>query len=110
MPSTELALEKAGLRRFFQTLVTAEDECDTPEQTYLVGSIKVRRPPERCVVVEDTASGIAGAHDAMMRVIALVREQNASGGALRNADMRIGGFDELSLMSLREVCGGVELR
>ena len=34
----ELVLDKAGLSSYFDCCVTAEDGCETPEQSYLVGS------------------------------------------------------------------------
>ena len=43
-------LERAGLRDLCPISVTAEDGCETTEQAYLVGCIKVGRPPERCQI------------------------------------------------------------
>merc|ERR1712228_1165726 len=49
--ATELALERAGLSDLFQDLVTSEDGCDTPEQSYLLACVKLKRPPQQCVCV-----------------------------------------------------------
>lgn len=98
--SAELALEKAGIRKYFQQLVTAEDECETPEQTYLVSSIKVRRPPQNCVVFEDEPRGVASAHDATAKVVAMVGRHEGAGF---KADRAVSAFDELTLMTLRDI-------
>ena len=37
--------------------VTAEDGCETTSESYLVSCVKVRRPPEKCVVFEDDQWG-----------------------------------------------------
>jgi len=102
--SVEKLLERAGLRPFFDACVTAEDGCENAEQGYLVASIKVRRPPSRCVVFEDEPRGVAAAHEATSKVVALMGRHG--GGDLRHADMRVSGLDDLSLMSLRELFKG----
>ena len=99
--STELALDKAGLRHLFQEMVTAEDGCETPGETYLVSSVKLKRPPQRCVVLEDDPMGVVAAHDAQIKAIAIMGKH--PGHALKNADMRIGAIEDLSLISLREI-------
>lgn len=82
-------------------VVTAEDGCETLEQSYLVSCLKIKRPPSRCVVFENEPQGVVAAHDAMTKVVAIIG--NHPGYAFRHADMRIGSLEELSLMSLREV-------
>ena len=99
--SVTQVLEKAGLAQYFDAAVTAEDGCETPEQSYLVGSIKLRRPPNRCVVFEDDPKGIAAAHEATSKAVALMGSN--FGSDLRHADMRISDFGDLSLMSLRDL-------
>jgi len=101
-PMAEAALQVAGLSPFFEAYTTAEDDCETPLQTYLVSSIKLRRPPERCVVFEDDPKGVVAAHEASAKAVAIMG--GASHGAdLRVADIRVGGFDDLTLMSLRNL-------
>ena len=97
-------LERAKLSGYFETLVTAEDGCETTEQAYLVSSVKMRRPPSKCVVFEDDPRGVTAAHDAMIKVVGIVGGDSPYTGAdLRNADMRVMGLDDLSLMSMREI-------
>jgi beta-phosphoglucomutase-like phosphatase (HAD superfamily) len=104
-PSVESLLEKAGLRSYFETCVTAEDGCETAEQGYLVASIKLKRPPNRVVVFEDDPKGVAAAHEATSKAVALMGSgaANLNGSDLRHADMRVNGCEDLSLMSLREL-------
>jgi len=99
--SAEFALEQAGLREYFQHLVTAEDGCETAEQTYLVSCVKLKRPPEKCVVFEDDPRGVVAAHDALTKVVAIAGRHMSSD--LRHADVRVSGLDDLSLMMLREI-------
>jgi len=99
--AAEQIMAKAGLTEYFTSCVTAEDGCETPEQTYLVGSIKVRRPPSRCVVFEDHPKGIAAAHEATSKVVAINNPRH--GSDLRHAEIRVTDFSDLSLMSLRNL-------
>ena len=102
------ALTASGLAEFFQDVVTADDECETTEQKILLASVKLRRPPERCVVFEDDPRGVASAHDATAKAIALVGKHG--GGELRHADIRISGLEDLSMMTLRQVFQDVAVR
>jgi len=99
--STDIALKSAGLRQFFDAMVTAEDGCETPEQTYLLSTLKLKRPPMRCVVFEDDPRGVSAAHDAMTKAVAMVGKH--PGYDLMHADLRIRTLEELTLMSLREI-------
>ena len=106
LSAARLALRTAGLDELVDEYVTAEDGCETAEQTYLVSCIKVKRPPERCVVFEDDQRGIISAHDASAKVVAVLGNSGRLGGDLRNADMRVTDLGDLSLMSLRELFKG----
>jgi len=99
--AAEQIMAKAGLTEYFTSCVTAEDGCETVEQTYLVGSIKVRRPPSRCVVFEDDPKGVAAAHEATNKVVAI--NNGRHGADLRHAEIRVTDFSDLSLMSLRNL-------
>jgi beta-phosphoglucomutase-like phosphatase (HAD superfamily) len=100
-------LEKAGLGKFFQQIVTAEDGCETTEQSYLLASLKINRPPMKCVVFEDEPRGVSAAHDATAKVIAVVGDTRPGQDGLRrdftHADLRVGGLDELTISQLKEV-------
>merc|ERR1719482_905644 len=85
--AVEQLLERSGLEGYFDACVTAEDGCETAEQNYLVASIKLRRPPMRCVVFEDDPRGVAAAHEATAKAVAIMGGHY--GSDLRHADMRI---------------------
>jgi beta-phosphoglucomutase-like phosphatase (HAD superfamily) len=109
LEQAEEALTRAGLRPFFSRLVTVEDGCETAEQAYLVSSLKVQRPPERCVVFEDEPRGVVAAHQATAKTVAVLNGR-ARGGELRHADKRVASFDELTLMSLKELFADADPR
>jgi len=107
--SAELAMTRAGLDHLVNDFVTIEDGCETAEQSFLVSCIKVRRPPERCVVFADEHLGITAAHEATSKAVAVLT-RGSLGGTMRHADTRVSALDELSLMTLRELFKGVESR
>ena len=109
-PSAERLAQSAGMAHLVDEYVVLEDLCETTEQSYLVSCIKVRRPPERCVVFEDDQWGIVAAHEATAKAVAVLSSGHANVGELRNADLRVGGMEELTLMSLRDLFKGMEVR
>ena len=68
-------------------LVTAEDvQRGKPEpEAYLLGAQRLGVPPAQCVVIEDAPAGIAAAHAAGMRAIAVATTHDQQ--ALGQADM-----------------------
>uniref|UniRef100_A0A7S2G128 Uncharacterized protein n=1 Tax=Haptolina brevifila TaxID=156173 RepID=A0A7S2G128_9EUKA len=107
--SAELAMTKAGLDHLVTDFVTIEDGCETAEQSFLVSCIKVRRPPERCVVFADEQHAITAAHEVTSKAVAVLTS-GARGGSTRHADTRVSALDDLSLMTLRELFKGVPVR
>jgi len=107
----ELILDKAGLRRYFQAIVSAErvrrgkpapdgflvaleqlnEKCD--------GSIKAGE----CVVVEDSRWGLEAAKAAGMRTVAVTNSYQA--GELALADRIVGNLSELTMEDLQSLCG-----
>jgi len=107
--AAEHALTKAGLHHLVSEFVTVEDGCETAEQSFLVSCVKLKRPPERCVVFSDESRGIIDAHEATCKAVGVITP-GSFGGDLRSADVRISGFDDLSLMTMRELFKGVPVR
>jgi len=99
--STDHAVQTAGVDKYFTGIVTADDGPATLEETFLLGFVKLKRPPSRCVVFENDPKGITAAHDVLAKAVAIVGKH--PGYELKNAEMRIFGLDELTLMSMREV-------
>lgn len=69
----EYALELAGLRHYFESVVSSDEvRRGKPEpDVYLEACRRLRTSPERAVAVEDSASGIEAAHSAGLTVIAI---------------------------------------
>ena len=101
----ETALEKLGLRHYFNELVTAEDVSHgKPDpEVFLKAAEKAEQPVERCVVFEDAHVGIDAARAAKMKVIAVATTHSA--GELTTADRVVSRLDELSLDDLRKLLG-----
>jgi len=83
--------------------VTADDGCETAQQSYLLSAVKLKRPPERCVVFEDEPRGVVQAHEATAKVVAVFGGARVNAVDLRHADVRVANMDDLSLMQLREL-------
>ena len=66
-----VVLEALSAAQCFQGVVSAEDVCKgKPDpEVYLTAASRLGVPPKRCIVVEDAAAGVEGAHRAGMRSI-----------------------------------------
>ena len=86
--SAESALTRAGLHHLLDEYVTLEDGCETAEQSFLVSSIKLRRPPERCVVFADDREAVTSAHEAIWPRRLRPRRPAVLSSSLSAADLR----------------------
>lgn len=99
-------LEKAGLSNMFQEIVAADDGCETQEQAYLLASLKLKRPPMKCVVFADEPKEVSVAHETTAKAIAVVSKHSGNGGLRRDfshADLRVSGLQELRISQLKEI-------
>jgi putative hydrolase of the HAD superfamily len=70
-------LERLGLRDRFAAVVTSDDVGRDPRRTkpapdlFLAAAAKLRQPPGRCVVLEDSPNGVLAARAAGMAVVAV---------------------------------------
>ena len=71
--NVNFVLDGCDLRQYFDAIVNGDMvEHHKPEpDIFLLAASKLGLPPESCVVVEDSLSGIAAAHRAGMKVIAI---------------------------------------
>jgi len=95
------ALQRMDLAHFFQASVTAEDGMDSIAQRFLSASIKMHRPPNKCVVFDSTPNGITAAHNCSMKAVAVVGAHGA--WELKQADLATTRLSELSVINVRRL-------
>ncbi len=109
-PEIELILEEAGLRNYFDIIVSAEEvRRGKPDpEGFLLALQKLNDiwpdpiPPERCIVVEDSHWGLKAARAAGMRTVAVTNTYDAT--QLKQADKVVPRLDHLTLEDLRRLC------
>ncbi|MQL95931.1 hypothetical protein Taro_028602 [Colocasia esculenta] len=95
------ALERMGLRRYFQVIVSEEDGMESIAHRFLSAALKLDRKPSKCIVFEDDPRGITAAHNCTMAAVALIGTHPAY--ELVQADLAVGSFSELSVINLRRL-------
>eukprot|EP01018_Ginkgo_biloba_P015127 Gb_22177 [translate_table: standard] len=95
------ALQRMGLQKYFQAVVTEEDGMESIAQRFLSAAVKLDRPPSKCVVFEDDPRGITAAHNCTMMAVALIGSHPAY--ELVQADLAVASFSELSVINLRRL-------
>ncbi len=106
----ELILEEAGLRRYFEVIVSAEEVIrGKPDpEGFLLALEKLNDlwpepiTAEHCIVVEDSHWGLKAARVAGMRTIAVTNTYDAA--QLQQADKVVARLDELTMNDLRQIC------
>nr|AFK40868.1 unknown [Lotus japonicus] len=94
-------LERMGPNKYFQAIVTEEDGMGSIAHRFLSAAVKLDRKPSKCVVFEDDPRGVAAAHNCTMMAIALIGAHPAYD--LRQADLAVANFSELSVINLRRL-------
>ncbi|KAI3458443.1 hypothetical protein Pfo_015106 [Paulownia fortunei] len=94
-------LERMGLKKFFQAIVSEEDGMESIAHRFLSAAVKLDRKPSKCVVFEDDPKGITAAHNCTMMAIALIGAHPAYD--LGQADLAVASFNELSVINLRRL-------
>ena len=86
------------IEKYFDSVTTGEEvSFKKPEpDIFLVALDKMGIEPERCLVFEDSESGIEAAKGAGMKVIGIYRD-NKHLKTLNNADLLKDSFDKISL-------------
>ncbi|KAL6530413.1 hypothetical protein OROHE_014766 [Orobanche hederae] len=95
------ALERMGLRKFFQAIVSEEDGMESIAHRFLSAAVKLDRKPSKCVVFADDPRQITAAHNCTMMAVALIGAHPAYD--LGQADLTVGSFNELSVINLRRL-------
>jgi beta-phosphoglucomutase family hydrolase len=99
----ELVMQTAALESYFTVFVTGEevDKGKPDPQIFQMAAARLHMPAERCVVVEDTVSGIRAAKAAGMACVAIssTHERNE----LAEADLLIDHFTSLQPEDLHKL-------
>ena len=106
----ELILEEAGLRSYFNAIVSAEEvKHGKPDpEGFLLALEKLNDlwpeplTPERCIVIEDSHWGLKAAKAAGMRTIAVTNTYDAA--QLKQADKVVARLDTLTMDDLQRIC------
>ena len=97
---TKSALESAALDGLFDQFITSEDGCESVDQAFLLGCVKLKRPPMRVVAFVDEPRDVIQALDATLKVVAVYGKYPAYD--MRPADAKIGTFSGLTVMDIKE--------
>ncbi|MBN2270211.1 MAG: HAD family phosphatase [Sedimentisphaerales bacterium] len=109
LPEIEITLEDAALRRYFHTIVSAEQvKKGKPHPEGFLLTLKKLNAnrseliePKQCVVIEDSNWGLQAAKAAGMHTIAVTNSYDA---AQLDADKVVGNLAELTLSDLQQLC------
>ncbi len=94
----DVAVKRLGLEPYFRVVFGIDDvggKGKPDPAVYLAAAEALGTNPADCVAIEDSPSGIAAAKAAGMFCVALVSHHNSTHD-VSAADMRTGGFDELT--------------
>lgn len=91
----ELVMQTVGLEKYFSVFVTGEEvvKGKPDPQIFQLAALRLQMPPERCIVVEDTVSGVRAAKAAGMACVAISSTHDRD--ELTDADMVIDHFTSL---------------
>jgi len=106
----ETILQRIGLRKFFQVIVSAEDiKIGKPNPEIFAKALsllneKRSQPilPSECLVVEDSKEGILGARQAGMKCLAVANSYPAK--ELTQANAVVTSLEEVSIAFLEKLC------
>jgi len=126
LPEIEMILKGAGLRNYFDVIVSAEQvkkgkpdpeglllalkllnklvrrSCGGKIQPYVVSEVEPSIKPENCIVIEDSHWGLEAARNAGMHSVAVTNSYPAD--QLKPSDKIIANLGELSLDNLHALC------
>jgi beta-phosphoglucomutase-like phosphatase (HAD superfamily) len=83
------------------SFVTAEDGAESLAHSLLAGALKLGRPPNACCAFVASPAGVAAAHNASMRAVAVAGEHASH--ELRSADATVSRLDELAVIQVRRL-------
>ena len=99
--TVEPLLREYGLLEKFDACVFSEDGMETLAHQLLSASVKLGRPPKRCVAFTGEPPMVTAAHNCTMRAVGIVG--NYSQYDLGQADLTCRDLGELSIISMRNL-------
>ena len=99
--TVEPLLREYGLLEKFDACVFSEDGMETLAHQLLSASVKLGRPPKRCVAFTGEPPMVTAAHNCTMRAVGIVG--NYSQYDLCQADLTCRDLGELSIISMRNL-------
>jgi len=98
----QAAIDKLGLGQYLKAIATGDEvKKGKPDpEIFLLAAKKLGVPPESCVVFEDAPSGVAAAHAAGMKAVA-VPHATSPAENLQEADLILNRLDEFTFEKLR---------
>lgn len=105
--SLRQSLTKMGVQEWAERceFVTSEDDFDTRAQMYLTSAIKLKRPPEYCVVFDSDPEAISSAHDISAQCVAILGQHAAY--QLKTADLTVASLGDLTTYNIRRLFANV---
>lgn len=95
-----LMLDSVGLSGYFQTMVTSSEVPGKPNPTvFLTAARQLHVEPSKCLVIEDSPSGVEASRRAGMPVIAVCTTNSAK--ALSGADLILPNLTKLTATHLK---------
>jgi len=102
-PNVDFVLNALDIREYFSSITdtSAVTHSKPDPEIYLAAAQTISYGPSRCIVIEDTVSGIRAGKAAGMKVIAITTTHGKED--LQEADFIIDDFDQLSSDTLRRL-------
>lgn len=106
-PYTDFILDGLNIRQFFKQVVTAEEifKGKPDPEIYLLAAKRLQIDPSKCIVFEDSLSGIKSAQAAGMKVIGITTTHPAE--ELDIVDKIINSFIDISVNDLQKLFNDV---
>ncbi|MBN1157730.1 HAD family phosphatase [Candidatus Woesearchaeota archaeon] len=94
----EFVIEKLGFKDYFDTIVVRKDvnEDKPAPDIYLETARKLKVTPEKCVVLEDSETGVKAGHEAGMKIIAVPNKYTKQDN-FSEANLRIDSLKEIDM-------------
>lgn len=103
--STRLTLKKAGIEKYFDVIVTADDvsQGKPHPETFLMAAEKLGINPHDCVVIGDSINDVLGAKSAGMKMIAITDKSYIEDPDLASPDLEVKKFSDITIEMIKSI-------